>query len=167
MKRCFKFRFNSFIIALMCLIICSQAEIKSRKLLSTPTITLKVNQIGEQYILNEFFKPLPNQILINGIKTEEINCKISITDTNSLIQLIWEDNINITSLHGMFSGLINISYINFTGFDTSQVTDMSNMFMGCQSLETVDLSGFDTSNVLDMSKMFLECTSLKNLQINF
>ena len=117
MKANFKIKFTSFIIALMCLIISSQAENKSRKLLSTSIITLKVDEIGEQYILNESFKPLPNQILRDGNNTEEISCKIKITDTNSIIQLVWENNIN--SLHGMFSRIENISYINFTGFDTS------------------------------------------------
>ena len=140
MKPHFKIKFTSFIIALISLIISSQAEIKSRKLLSSSAITLKFDEIGEQYVLNESFKPLPNQILIDGSNTEEISYKIKITDTNSLIQLVWEENIS--SLHGIFSGMLNITYINFTGFDTSQVTDTSNMLMGCSSLETIDLSNF-------------------------
>ena len=141
MKPNFKFKITSFMITLICLIICSQAETKPRKLFSTSTITLKVDKIGEQYILNESFKPLPNQILIDDREIGEINSKINITDTNSLIKLIWNEE-NITNLHGMFSKMLNILYINFTGFDTSQVTDMSNMLMGCSSLETVDLSNF-------------------------
>ena len=151
-------------LTLISLIICSKSQLNPRKLEETQKITLEVNEIGMQSILNESFRPLPDKILINGKELDEIDSKIKVTEKDSSIELIW--NEPITDCHGMFADASNISKINFSDFETSKVTDMSSMFMNCESLENLDLSNFDTSNVLDMSKMFNKCANLKTLQIN-
>ena len=152
------------LLTLISLIICSKFKVNPRKLEETQKITLEVNEIGIQSILNESFRPLPDKILINGKEIDEIDSKINLTEKDSSIELIW--NEPITDCHGMFAEVSNISKINFSDFETSKVTDMSSMFMNCESLENLDLSNFDTSNVLDMSKMFNKCANLKTLQIN-
>ena len=162
MKVCFNIRLALMSILLLSLFIYSESSI--RKLENTSKIILKINEIGEQYIINESFRPLPSKISINGKEVEKIDPKVNITEENSIIELIW--NETLTNCHQMFVGLSNIEEIDFTEFDTSQVTDMSKMFLGCESLKSLDLSGFDTSKVTDMSGMFSKCTDLKNLEIS-
>lgn len=66
----------------------------------------------------------------------------------------------------MFSGLVSLREIDFTGFKTSGVTHMSYMFYNCKSLERLDLSGFDTSSVSNVQDMFTGCISLKELDVS-
>ena len=164
MNNYYNIQIFSLSIILICLFASSKAAINFRKLESTSKIALKVNEIGMQFILNKSFRPLPNKILVNGKEIDKIDCQINLTEANSLIELFW--NETVTNCHAMFAKMSNISYINFTDFDTSKVTNMSNMFMNCESLEELDLSSFDTSNVMDMSKMFSKCYNLENLKIN-
>ena len=152
------------LIILNYLFVSSKDANNFRQLESTSKIALKVNEIGMQSILNKSFRPLPNKILVNGKEIDMVDSQINVTDTNSVIELFW--NETITNCSEMFAEMSNISEINFTDFDTSKVTDMSNMFMNCKSLKELDLSSFDTSNVMDMSKMFYNCINLNNLHIN-
>ena len=152
------------LMILLCTPINPEATINNRKLESVSKISLKSEEIGFQYILNESFKPLPDKILINGQEVDQIAPKIEIKEEGSIIELIW--NNPLSNCHAMFKGMSNILEINFTDFDTSKVTDMSEMFMKCNSLQNLDLSNFDTSNVEDMSYMFSFCASLENIEIS-
>ena len=142
----------------------TEATISTRKLKSVSKISLKSEEIGFQYILNESFQPLPDKILINGQEINQTAHKIEINEEGSIIELIW--NNPLSNCHAMFKGMSNILEINFTDFDTSKVTDMSKMFMDCEYLQNLDSSSFDTSNVKDMSYMFSCCASLKNIEIS-
>ena len=161
MKACFNIRLALMSILLLSLFIYSEPSI--RKLETTSKIILKVNEIGEQYIINKYFRPLPSKISINGKEVEKIEPKVNITEENSKIELIW--NETLTNCHQMFVGLSNIEEIDVTEFDTSHVTELSKIFLGCESLKYLDLSGFDTSKVTDVSGTFSKCTDLKNLEI--
>ena len=152
------------LMILLCIFISPEATISTRKLESISKISLKSDEIGFQYIINESFQPLPDKILINGQEVNQTVPKIVINKEGSIIELIW--NNPLSNCHAMFKGMSHISEINFTDFDTSKVTDMSKMFMNCESLENLDLSSFDTSNVEDMSYMFSKCDSLKNIEIS-
>ena len=152
------------LMILLCIFISPEATISTRKLESISKISLKSDEIGFQYIINESFQPLPDKILINGQEVNQTVPKIVINEEGSIIELIW--NNPLSNCHAMFKGMSHISEINFTDFDTSKVTDMSKMFMNCESLENLDLSSFDTSNVEDMSYMFSKCDSLKNIEIS-
>ena len=149
---------------LVCIFINTEATISTRKLKSVSKISLKSEEIGFQYILNESFQPLPDKILINGQEINQTAHKIEINEEGSIIELIW--NNPLSNCHAMFKGMSNILEINFTDFDTSKVTDMSKMFMDCEYLQNLDLSSFDTSNVEDMSYMFSGCSSLEHLEIS-
>ena len=152
------------LMILLCIFISPEATISTRKLESISKISLKSDEIGFQYIINESFQPLPDKILINGQEVNQTVPKIVINKEGSIIELIW--NNPLSNCHAMFKGMSHISEINFTDFDTSKVTDISKMFMNCESLENLDLSSFDTSNVEDMSYMFSKCDSLKNIEIS-
>ena len=152
------------LMILLCIFISPEATISTRKLESISKISLKSDEKGFQYIINESFQPLPDKILINGQEINQTAPKIEINEEGSIIELIW--NNPLSNCHAMFKGMSHILEINFTDFDTSKVIDMSKMFMNCESLENLDLSSFDTSNVEDMSYMFSRCDSLKNIEIS-
>ena len=77
--------------------------------------------------------------------------------------------INVTGMTDasyMFSGCINLTEINFDGFDTSTIKNMKEMFSNCLGLVNLDLGDeFDTSHVTDMSGMFAGCRNLKKLNL--
>ena len=139
-------------------------NIEFRHLEKTSKISIKVNGVGEQNILNKSFKNRPNQILIDGKEVEFTDSKVNIEKENSEIELIW--NEPLTDCHVMFLDASNIIEMNFKDFDTSQVTDMSNMFESCTSIQSLDLTSFKTSKVTNMSGMFKKCHSLKILNIS-
>jgi len=64
MFKCYNIQIFSLSIILFCLFASSKASINFRKLESTSKITLKIKEIGMQFILNESFRPLPNKILV-------------------------------------------------------------------------------------------------------
>lgn len=69
------------------------------------------------------------------------------------------------SYEGLFTGLTNLSSVEFDNFDTSKMTSMELMFKGCENLGKADLTGFDTSNVKNMSSMFEGCYSLYDVNL--
>ena len=50
------------IMILSCIFISPEATINTRKLESVPKVSLKSDEIGLQYIINESFQPLPDKI---------------------------------------------------------------------------------------------------------
>jgi surface protein len=67
---------------------------------------------------------------------------------------------------GYFSGLSNVTKIEFENVNTSRVTQMNSMFQGCSSLTGIDLSNFDMSNLTQMHAMFSNCTSLRKMDLH-
>ena len=123
-------------------------------------ITIKLEGIGEQYILGQNFSLCPDSIILNGqsITVKEFNCSfIDIPDTAppiSTIQLIW--NEKIYSLHGMFENLSNLVEVDLSKFDSSLVRHMTQMFWNCISLTSINFQNFNTSLVEDMHLLFQE-----------
>ena len=151
-------------LIIYCISISSQFPNEVRKAEINSKISLRVGEIGIQYILNKSFRPLPDKILINGKEIEQIDSKINLEEKNSLIELIW--NEPLTNCHEMFSEMSNITEINLTEFDTSEVTDMSSMFSKCENLKKLEISNLETSKVTNMEKMFELCDNLEVLDLN-
>ncbi len=74
--------------------------------------------------------------------------------------------VNVTNLSSMFSNLINLETLDFTGLDTTGVTNLYSMFSYCQKLTSLDLRGFDTSSATNISSMFSNCTLLETIDIS-
>ena len=111
--------------------------------------------------------------------------------TNSLLELIYANTSNLTSMKNMFNccekmylcntsnwntskvtnmycvfaACRSLKSINVSSFDTSKVTDMDGMFANCKTLEYLDVANFDTSNVTDMEHMFVNCHKLERLNL--
>ena len=130
-------------------------------------ITLKVKGIRYQYILNEEFTLLPNEIYINGNKTDFINNKPQLNFENELNIVILKWNQTITTCKDMFRGRNNIVEIDLSKFETSFVTNMENMFRDCTLLESINFIYINTSSVSKSNYMFSGCSSLLNLDLSF
>ena len=117
-------------------------------------ITLKINGIGDKYILGDNFqiKNYPDIIYINGENKSTITNYYYFNQTDNLVQLIWYNNIDNCS--SMFYECSDITEINLSNFDTSNAKYMDNMFRDCKSLSSLNLSNFDTSKVTFMGYMF-------------
>ena len=82
------------LMILLCKSISQEATINNRKLESVSKISLKSEEIGFQYILNESFQPLPDKILINGQEVNQTVSKIVINEEGSIIELIWNNPLS-------------------------------------------------------------------------
>ena len=84
----------------------------------------------------------------------------------SLIELLYADTSNMTSMGSMFNCCRNLIKCNTNNWDTSKVNNMSSMFANCTKLTSLDVSNFDTRNVLYMNHVFNNCTLLKSLDVS-
>ena len=131
-------------------------------------ITLKVNGTGIKNILSDssfYTYPCPTYLYLNGdLIQDNTDCRnINITELDSIIKLIWNNNISTTN--GMFYNCTEITEIDMTNFDTSSVTDMNEMFSMCSSLKSLKVSNLNTESVISFENMFCNCTSLKSLNL--
>ena len=138
-------------------------------------ITITINGTGLQQILSDsngcygvssFFNSSPNEILINGVKTNITNKEVNIENSGININNItmrW--NYSLTNCNNMFKGLNNIIDFDFSKFDTSKVTEMKCMFCNCTGITSFNLSRFNTSLVNNMRDMFSDCRKLTKLDL--
>ena len=71
----------------------------------------------------------------------------------------------ISSMKYIFHSCTSLTEINLLNLNTEEVTDMTDMFNSCKSLTKLDLSGFNTKKVTNMTAMFYCCTSLKSINL--
>ena len=129
---------------------------KRRALTQNSEITIKINTLGNQSIVNSAYYQCPNEIYLNGIKIDDENiCTINLTNETNIIKMIWYNKFKTCS--HMFSGLDKIVEIDLSKFDTSSFTYMDYMFYGCTSLESINFNNISTSNVYNMHSMFCNC----------
>ena len=88
---------------------------------------------------------------------------LDITESESEIKLIWNNNIESTK--GMFYNCDDIVEIDMIQFDTSSVTDMSYMFALCQSLNSLNVNNLNTEKVETFENMFYNCKGLTSLNL--
>ena len=98
-------------------------------------ITLKINGIGEQNILNPQFGVCPDAIYLNNDETNNIinnsNCKTIYLSPESnettLVQLLWNSPLYDTS--SMFKDLKNILAIDLSKFNSIYITNTTMLFI--------------------------------------
>lgn len=81
----------------------------------------------------------------------------------SLLELLYANTSNMTSMGNMFDCCRNLIKCNTNNWDTSKVTNMQEMFDECSLLTSLDLSNWDVSNVTNMRGMLYGCRSLKSI----
>ena len=172
----YKIKDNNIIIHLIKFIIISIfLQIKSNILFEifhsrNSKITLKIKGIGVSTVFgnetnyNFNSSNFPNKININGKNQDTIEYKYYFNQTENIVELIWDNNINNCSC--MFRKCSNITEIDLSNFNTSLVTSMYSMFYNCSPLISLNLSYFDTSKVTNMNTTFCFCKSLTFLDLS-
>ena len=129
-------------------------------------ITLLIRGSGEQYIFNNKFSSLPNEVYVNGNKTYFINNqpKIFLKDELNMVTLKWKNKIS--SCNYMFYSITNIIELDLSKFDASSVKSMNYMFRNCSFLKSINLTNFNTSQVTESCSMFNGCSSLLSLDLS-
>ena len=135
------------------------------KLISDSEIILTIKGKNNQPILNNntyiLYNPIinsdenytfdtkPSEILVNGIKINEIDFYVyNLTEDENNITIKFDKKLKNCNV--MFYGLSNIRKINLQNFDSSEVTNMIGMFYGCSNLISLVLSNF---NILSRTEM--------------
>ena len=131
-------------------------------------ITIKIKGSGDQYVLYKTFSSSLSTIYIGSStvsQTSQNQIKLNTGENDiSEIKLVFSNKLTDCSF--MFQNLVNIVYIDLSGFDTSQVVKMNYMFYGCHSLTSIVLGTFDTKKVENMGSIFYECNSLKEIDVS-
>ena len=163
------------IIMLILFPVCLTKKNELRKLNLISEITITIRGGDTQYILSdEYFSlnkitykfgEIPTEILVNDFSINYTGKVVNgLINGENNITMKWDEQI--TDCTGMFYGLSNITYIDFSKFDSSKVTDMKAMFHYCNSLTSINFNNFDTSSVVNMKSMFFSCISLEYLDLN-
>ena len=173
-------KFNHFslvylIIYIFIIILLSINSSNNRILTFYDYIILHINKTGNHKIFynNSFLDPEtnktiiygPDEVYINGENKTEVSNSYIFEETNNKIELRW-NLFNQTSIRNLFYRCSNITFIDFSHFDTSKITDMVNLFANCSSLTSINLNNFNTSSVKQMYYMFRYCSSLTSLNLS-
>ena len=127
-------------------------------------ISLTILKTGTTPIINPYFSPLPNSVLVNGKLWEDCKPSCYLGPQKSYIKLQFNDDI--TSCENMFNGLSYIDEIDLSGFDFSHVISMKSMFQGCSNLKFIEFGNIDTSRVENMDMTFQNCTGLTSIDLS-
>ncbi len=142
---------------------------------ATKTITITGSGVRSEEVINQFNK-LTNTSDMPA-ETEYIvfeNCNLSGDLSFLFSRLVNLKDIdfsgvsfeNVASTRQMFAMCEKLTNLDLRRLDTSMVVTMRGMFEGCNQLISVNTSGFDTSKVEDMDFMFYNCNSLKNVDVS-
>ena len=139
------------------------------------SIILHINQTGRHKIFHKhhFVDPEtnktiyiePDEVHINGQKEQKVSNFCTFNETNNIIELRWNP-FNYTTITNLFKECTNITFIDFSNFDSSKITDMISLFEKCFSLTSINLNNFKTNSVKKMYYMFKNCPSLISLNLS-
>ena len=99
------------------------------------------------------------------IYSDQLPTKIRFEDCEGLLELLYLNTSELTTLRKTFKNCYNVTSINATDWDTSKITSLCEAFEDCNNLTSLDVSNFDTSNVTDMQYMFNGCNNLTSLDV--
>ena len=130
---------------------------------SISEITMTIKGEGNQTILskennyetNSIFNERPDKVIINDIIQEISNDnKYYLSQEVNTIKMKWINNL-VRNCDNMFFKLENITFIDFSKFDSSEVTSAKLMFFECTSLKFINFTGFNTSKITSMKKCLM------------
>ena len=133
------------------IIVCKGINLKKINLISE--IRLIIKGKGTQKIIANFsdnvfddgkckYDNMPDKIYINGIYQNDVVIYVyNLTEEINNVKIIY-NNSRITNSTSMFFGLMNITSIDFSAFDSSNVIDMSYMFYNCYNLSSKNLNKY-------------------------
>ena len=159
------------ILLLICIFLISKISFTyTEDILYSSNITININTIGchkiyadnttQQY--NTFTEP--DEIYLNEIKQEKVQNQYCFNSTENIIKLVWHTQINVYNY--LFRGCHNITFVDFSDFDSSTITAIHAMFYDCYSLTSINFGQLDTSRLITFRYMFVNCTSLTSLNLS-
>lgn len=153
-----------FIIKLINPISTKKSFNKNRKLESTRTINIKVDNGTKMKIVNSNY--IPDRIFVNGVKSTIDGSGYTNIEkgVGNIVTLEWDSKEDKYSK--LFQNILSITEVNFTNFDISGVSSIKSMFIGCQNLRSIIFNDFDTSTISDMESLFEGCYSLESLDLS-
>ena len=137
-------------------------------------IKITVKGSGTQMILSDYsaeyydrvvnFSYLPDEILINNVLQNYTGKYVyNLKNEYNNITMRWNNPLGDTNC--MFYNIKNITFFDFSNFDTTSVKEMIYMFRD-NDITKLNLSTFNTAYVTSMSKMFDCCWYLISLDIS-
>ena len=167
-----KTSFINLIIFFTFINLSKEANILQLNYLYEIKITVKGN--GTQMILSNYtaeynnrilnFTHIPNEILINNELQDYTGKYVyNLRNEYNNITMRWNNPLNDTNC--MFYKIKNITFFDFSNFDTKDVKEMTYMFRE-NDISKLDLSTFNTSSVTNMAGMFEYCWYLISLDIS-
>ena len=151
------------------LILSNEKNYETDSIFNEPPDEVKINDIIQDISSDNkyYLSKEVNTIKMKWINNLVRNCDNMLYKLSNITFIDFSkfDSSEVTSANLMFSECISIKYINFTGFNTSKITSMNKVFNGCSSLEFLDLIYFDTSRVVDMKYLFCKCYSLQYIDL--
>ena len=166
----FSYKFHYLLINIIILLYNIESKkIKLSLINNESKIEITFTNRGQNYFLsNNYSGQKPTSV---SMTPENSSCNIessycNINKDNLKITLEFDENEPIFSCENMFKGLVNISKIDLSNFNTSQVTNMASMFEGCSNLTKITFGNMNTSNVKDMSGMFNNIFELTSLDLS-
>ena len=83
--------------------------------------------------IGQTFTP-PDEVIINKNKQERVTYQYYLTEKDNNIELIWNEQTEITTASCMFYTCENITEIDLSNYDSSQVNSTYRMFRNCTQL---------------------------------
>lgn len=100
------------------------------------------------------------------IYSDQLPTIIRFEDCEGLLELLYLNTSELTTLRNTFKNCYNVTSINTTDWDTSNVTDMASIFEYCESLTSLNISNWDLNKASRTTSMFYNCTSLTSILMN-
>ena len=86
--------------------------------------------------------------------------------TSCLLEVLYLETRNLTTMESLFDFCINLSKVNTVGWNTSKVTNMNFAFFSCYSLTDIDFSAINTSNVECMWELLTGYNAIIELDLS-
>ena len=115
--------------------------------------------------IGQTFTP-PDEVIINKNKQERVTYQYYLTEKDNNIELIWNEQTEITTASCMFYTCENITEIDLSNYDSSQVNSTYRMFRNCTQLTSINFKNFNTSKVKNVEAMFGDCHSLTKIDVS-
>lgn len=113
---------------------------------------------------------LPSSILNNTVKVNNLyNTFMDCTNLPNLVinNIVKKMNVSeCTMLIYSFTRCMQLTEIDFPGWDTSNVTSMYDTFANCSNLKRINVLNWNVSNVTNMYSVFIYCDKLKSIDLS-
>ena len=139
-----------------------ETQIIFKLFIKKSSVSKEINILNNVFINNNQIDNNNTELYINDEKKDFIPYFKTSKEGKYKFKIVFKNKIK--DCNCMFNKVIQLNYIDLSGFDTSQVENMSYMFNECFYLQEIDLNNLKVENIKNMSFMFNKCNSLKKIE---